>query len=459
MSSTSRARELQNFPVWKYHRNLILIFGKESTPPTQTARIIFLFTSVAYNIQSFFYPLKLIDSFPESTDSGRIQLSTASDFEILLKTALSHLLGQYSQTLKGEPVYIPPGHDQLQLAANLVRSYLDARYNDGWNNKDPFSLPNGSATIKVNAAQALGTELPQPTKWTPLQNTSPLGANWGKVRGPIPSPSREKILRKFFDDIYPNTLKVPIVDRARHVLQVSENLTDEQKMCAELWEGSVLTPPAINYALLTSLFATSPGIGLCRASQIYLLIGIGLFEASIIAWNIKFTVLEPRPLQTIRMLLADENISTHYGKTKGKLWCPYQKISSMTPPFPDTISGHSCFSSVACYIISHFFGKNIPKGIQILAEFLPLISPILEENRRLKTATFLDHIPIYKGSSSVCNICPQKNVVFKYTTWMDLAEHAGISRIYGGIHYQSSNIDSQYVGRMLAREILELYAK
>jgi hypothetical protein len=458
MSLSNKAKELYSFPVWKYHKNLIVIFGKEFTPPTQTARIIFIFSSVAYNIQSFFYPIRLVDNFPLPAEYN-IRLQSAADFETLLKIAFSHLLSQYSKTIKSEPVYISPGNDQLKSAASVVRNYLDTRFSDGWNNSDPFALPNGASFIKINAPQNLTTELAQPLKWTPIQNTSPFGANWSKVRGVIPVDSRNKILAKFYDEIYPNTVKVPILERAKHVLHVSENLDDEQKMCAELWEGSVLTPPAINYALLTSLLAASPNTPLCKASQIYLLFGIGVFEASIIAWDIKFRILEPRPLQTVRMYFAEQSLNYHYGNIKCKLWCPYQKIASMTPPFPDTISGHSCFSSVSASIMAHFFGKSIPKGVPILPEFLPLISPILQKNHSTQTPTFLDYIPIHKYSSTICNMCPTKNVVFRYTTWMDIAEHAGISRIYGGIHYQSSNVDSQYVGRMLAREIIKEYEK
>lgn len=442
---------LQTFRVWKCHHMLLHVFGREFTTPLQSARIIFLFTSVAYNIQGFFYPIPLIDEFP---DPSSVRLRLATEYEILLKLTLSHLITQYYKTLTPEPVYVSPTDHPLRAAEALIKQYLDARFADGWNVEDPlFALPNADASIKINAAQNLIAELPQPEKWTPIQNTKPLGANWKNVRGILPEHIRGTVLAKFYNDVYPNTAKIPLRDRAKQILDVSESLTDEQKMCAELWEGSVLTPPAINYALLTCLFAAS-NTPLAKACKIYLMLGIGLFEASIVTWDIKYKIMEPRPIQTVRMYFPQVSTSTHYGSSKGKFWCPYQKIPTMTPPFPDTTSGHSCFSAVSAAIIAHFFGKRIPKNIRILSDLLPLISPILLHNQQRNTPTFLDRVPVHKNASHICNICPRKDVLFLFQTWSDLANHAGMSRIYGGIHYHTSNTDSLYVGKLLSREII-----
>jgi hypothetical protein len=83
-----------------------------------------------------------------------------------------------------------------------------------------------------------------------------------------------------------------------------------------------------------------------------------------------------------------------------------------------------------------------------------LISPILLHNQQRNTPTFLDRFPIHKNASHISNICPRKDVLFLFQTWSDLANHAGMSRIYGGIHYHTSNTDSLYVGKLLSREII-----
>lgn len=451
MASDSR---FQEFQVYKYHKQFVQILGKQIVPPTQTARLIFIFSSAAYHSLSFFYKIKLYDNFPEHSIPF---LKSISDYEILLKLTIAEMLTQYSPTLEAEKVYVPDNNINLKRAWNILKSYLAVRFLDGWNAKSNFVLPNGDNVIKLNVVQNF-IELGISDKWTPIQNTTPLGAHWPNVRGSIPSEIKDTLVSKYYNEIYPETTKVSLTERSKQVLDVSQNLVDEQKMCAELWEGATLTPPAINYALLISLMA-SKNISLHKACKILLMVGTALFEASILVWTIKYGLLEPRPIQTIRKYHANVDTNYHYGKSKGSLWCPYQKISSMTPNFADAPSGHSCFSSVFAYIVSTVFGKVIPGRIEIIPEFLPLISKILAPNFEKKIPTYLNEITITKNSSAICNLCPSKNIVFKYRTWKDIAEHAGISRVYGGIHYFSSNYDSLFIGKLLAKEILKYYAE
>ena len=45
---------------------------------------------------------------------------------------------------------------------------------------------------------------------------------------------------------------------------------------------------------------------------------------------------------------------------------------------------------------------------------------------------------------------PQTGLCLEWTTWDQMAEDAGKSRIYGGIHYESSNQGGLSLGRNLA---------
>ena len=447
----SRNKKLVYFQVHKYHQQFILFLGRALVAPTISARLIFLFTSVAYNIQSFFYPTNVIDKFPTKS----IELESDTEFELLLMYAIKQIANKYIKNVVVEEVEIP---EHMSSAAHAIDDYLNERSQDGWDNNPDVQLPNGAQTVKLDIKQN-ASDFADIEKWSPLQNWKPLGASWKNVTNVLGSKIKNEILYKFYYDINTVSEKTPLKERAREVLDISRNLSDEQKMTAELWAGSTrLTPPSINYAIAVSVLASNR-VSLIKASEFLMLLGVALFEASIIAWDIKYTLLQARPIQMIRMCFADEKIDYYYGKSLCSLWCPFQKISMITPPFPDAISGHTIFSTVAACILTKFFGKYIPSNVIIIPEFLPLISKVLEPNYIKKTPVYLNSITVERNSSEISSMTPAKDCKFRFKSWMDLADSAGISRIYGGIHYQSSNTDSAAVGKLLADEIITYFYK
>jgi hypothetical protein len=86
-----------------------------------------------------------------------------------------------------------------------------------------------------------------------------------------------------------------------------------------------------------------------------------------------------------------------------------------------------------------------------------MISKILEPNYIRKNPVNLNTIIIEKNSSQISSSFPKKDCIFRFKTWMDLAESAGISRIYGGIHYHSSNTDSAQVAKILVNQIFSFF--
>jgi hypothetical protein len=61
------------------------------------------------------------------------------------------------------------------------------------------------------------------------------------------------------------------------------------------------------------------------------------------------------------------------------------------------------------------------------------------------------------NSSSFDTNVPNKAITLTYHSWDDMALEAGISRIYGGIHYDSSNYAGYLVGNKICEEILDLF--
>jgi membrane-associated phospholipid phosphatase len=86
-----------------------------------------------------------------------------------------------------------------------------------------------------------------------------------------------------------------------------------------------------------------------------------------------------------------------------------------TPPFPSYVSGHSTFSGAAAELLSLFFGTD-----------------------EIAFATTSDALP---------------GVTRDFSSFTAAAREAGLSRIYGGIHYSFDDLDGQTLGREIADEV------
>ena len=82
-----------------------------------------------------------------------------------------------------------------------------------------------------------------------------------------------------------------------------------------------------------------------------------------------------------------------------------------------------------------------------------MLSPIF--NNYPEKIFKLDKIIINEDCSNIQQNIPKKNIVLNFKNWDFMAKNAGISRIYGGIHIQSSNIYGLYTGKFISKCILD----
>ena len=118
-------------------------------------------------------------------------------------------------------------------------------------------------------------------------------------------------------------------------------------------------------------------------------------DAAIIAWDCKYAFNFWRPVSAIHNADTDDNPDTLSDPT----WSPFL----VTPNFPEYISGHSTFSGAAAAVLAVFYGS--------------------------------DDIPFTTGSEDL------PGVVRSFNSFSQAAEEAGMSRIYGGIHFMSANLN------------------
>jgi hypothetical protein len=123
----------------------------------------------------------------------------------------------------------------------------------------------------------------------------------------------------------------------------------------------------------------------------------------------------------------------------GGLWVPYQEDNFVTPPFADFPSGHSHFSKAFALTMNKWFGNSITKN-STFYDKETLICPLFDVNQ---TSIYGDFI-ISAGVSDIQpSVVPSSPVTLSFNQWDEIADQAGMSRLYGGIHCITAHTSSQ----------------
>jgi hypothetical protein len=295
---------------------------------------------------------------------------------------------------------------------------------------------NPASTVPVNPALVL-----DPNHWQPLiyddGATAPkphivtqsfVGAQWYRV---VPfamtSPDQfRSFVAQFGPALYGSET---YVQQSKDLIALSANLTDEQKMIAEYWANGPHTelPPG-HWALFGEFVSRRDNHSVDDDAKMFFALANAIFDAGIAAWDAKRAFDSVRPIQAIPYLFHGQQITAwrpfHGAQTfDGSLWIPYQLSTFPTPPFPEYISGHSTFSAA---------------GAQILKLFT-------------RSDDFGDSVTFPVGSSKTePGLTPEQEVTLSWDTFTDAANQAGISRRYGGIHFELADLVGRATGRLVA---------
>lgn len=180
--------------------------------------------------------------------------------------------------------------------------------------------------------------------------------------------------------------------------------TVEQTTIAQFWRIGI--PRMWN--LVAHQVAESRENNLVENARLFALLNVAMADASIVGWDMKYHYGYWRPVTAIQSGALDDNDETQEEVSWNSLLMP--------PPFPEYVSGHSTTCAAAATVLANYLGSN---------EFtFELYS---EANPGLPARTF--------------------------NTFWEAAREAGISRIYGGIHFNFSNVEGFEAGRSLGRYI------
>jgi hypothetical protein len=191
-------------------------------------------------------------------------------------------------------------------------------------------------------------------------------------------------------------------EEGMEVLLTSQNLSIDQKNIAFFWEDKEGTgqPPG-HWVSITNIAVTQFNLKLDEAVKLYALVGAAIRDAFISCWESKYRVNLLRPKTYIRDYLGVPN------------WSPIV----VTPPFPEYTSGHSVVSGAVSQVLTWRFGDNVA----------------------FTDDTHGDR-PGYRNRD--------------FTSFYHAADEAAWSRMYGGIHFRSGNVNGIEQGRQVGQEVI-----
>jgi PAP2 superfamily/RTX calcium-binding nonapeptide repeat (4 copies) len=211
----------------------------------------------------------------------------------------------------------------------------------------------------------------------------------------------------------------PALDSAKYAQEFNEvkeigkidslTRTPDQTAIAKFWAngGGTFTPPG-HWNQIAEEAAVLAGNSLEDNARLFALLNIAQADAAIVSWDAKYQYNLWRPVTAIRQAGTDNNPNT----AADSQWTPLLT----TPPFPEYTSGHSTFSGAAESVMNSVFGSDFG---------------------------FAD-----KGDKSV-------NSLRTYENFAQAADESGMSRIYGGIHFMSANVDGLSSGRNVGNYVVQ----
>ncbi len=358
------------------------------------------------------------------------------------------------------------------LGYRVARDLLETRAIDGANAADGF-LDTTSALYPELYRHNAGDD---PNRWTPLrlptglrrdaegwpvidetdltsyQDQRFMTPQWGAVEGFAlesgeqfrpPPPPQLGSYRPYTDALgRVTTNDAAFREQTAEVLELSAALTDEQKVMAEYWaDGPRSETPPGHWNLLAHDVSLRDGNTLNDDVKLYFALNAALFDAGIAVWDAKRFYNYVRPVAAIHYLYAGEKLNAWSGPNKGKAlidaadWQPYQAPTFVTPAFPEYVSGHSAFSAAGAEVLKLFTGSDT---------FYDGVS-VSETNKLLG-----QHVA--PPGSLRFEDGPQTPVTLQWPTFSAAAAEAGMSRRYGGIHFQDGDLRGRELGRKVGAQ-------
>lgn len=220
--------------------------------------------------------------------------------------------------------------------------------------------------------------------------------------------------------IYDLTTGSKYYQELKEVYDISKSITPQQDTIAQYWDDNPFVTkhaghftyankkitPVGHWIGMLAIFSRITTSSELKTAQAYAIVAAAIFDGFIACWDEKFRSSTVRPITVIRAVFESE-------------W----NSLLQTPPFPEYTSGHSVISAAAATTATAIFGTNLAFHDTTEVKYL--------------------------------------NMSRKFTSIQQAADEAGISRLYGGIHFRSAieqgktqgiRIGDRYVQQLLLKK-------
>jgi hypothetical protein len=271
--------------------------------------------------------------------------------------------------------------------------------------------------------------LTDPNRWQPLSTADGSGQtfslpHWGQVV-PFALTSPDQF-RPGPPPLYPHGR---YRKQALAVLHASASLTDSQKSIVGYWaDGPRTETPPGHWCLFAEFVSRRDGHDLEQDVKMFFVLANGLLDASIAVWDAKRHYDYVRPVTAMHFLFGSQPVRAWAGPYQGTGLIPGDTWQSYiaTPPFAEYVSGHSTFSAVGAEVLRLFTGSD----------------------------TLGAQVTVPAGSSPVePGLVPAQDVILSWRTFSEAADEAGISRRYGGIHFEDGDLEGRALGRRVGARV------
>ena len=220
-------------------------------------------------------------------------------------------------------------------------------------------------------------------------------------------------------------------DDVNDMIQYSRSLTTQRKLIVEYWaDGPSSELPPGHWGIFAQFVSQRDNHTIDQDAKMFFAMHNASFDAGIVAWHIKRKYNGVRPITAIRFAKRGQTIYAWGGPGRpiepipGEKWSPYNPGTNLTPSFPGYFSGHSVFSRSSATVLALFTGSEHFGFSTVLPPNFGRVEP---------------GVPLVPTTLS-------------YATFSDAADDAGLSRLYGGIHFPDDNTSAQHVGRLIGEQ-------
>ncbi len=142
------------------------------------------------------------------------------------------------------------------------------------------------------------------------------------------------------------------------------------------------------------------------------------------------------------------------GMIDGSTWQPYQFSFFVTPPFAEYPSGHSTFSNASATVLGLYFGSDEMGLSYTVKKGESLFEHKIESGEPGYIAGITD---VANTGPETTGYVPAEDITLSWNTFTEAATESGISRLYGGIHFQAANVEGLKMGDQIGKIVWERF--